>query len=235
MRLDAYAERFAAAGYHVLVFDYRHFGASAGHAAAAARHQTPASRTGPPAVGYARSRARGRREIASSCGARRSRAGMCWPWPIEVGASGGDLAGPARRRARRRRSRLGPAQALRLTGHALLDAVRAAYWAGRRTTCPRPGRPAPPRLMTAPEAAGYLGWSRRVTTSTSASRPASRCTSASTRPARKLKQLDRPGAAPGRQPRPDHPARSRRSRPLRRAPRATVRRPRRRALRALHR
>jgi hypothetical protein len=30
MRLDAYAERFAAAGYAALVFDYRHFGASAG-------------------------------------------------------------------------------------------------------------------------------------------------------------------------------------------------------------
>ena len=30
MRLDAYAERFSAAGYHVLVFDYRHFGASDG-------------------------------------------------------------------------------------------------------------------------------------------------------------------------------------------------------------
>ncbi len=30
MRLDAYAERFAAAGYSVLVFDYRHFGASEG-------------------------------------------------------------------------------------------------------------------------------------------------------------------------------------------------------------
>jgi hypothetical protein len=30
MGLDAYAERFAAAGYHVLVFDYRHFGASDG-------------------------------------------------------------------------------------------------------------------------------------------------------------------------------------------------------------
>lgn len=30
MRLDAYAERFAAAGYHVVVFDYRHFGASDG-------------------------------------------------------------------------------------------------------------------------------------------------------------------------------------------------------------
>lgn len=30
MRLDAYAERFAQEGYHVLVFDYRHFGASDG-------------------------------------------------------------------------------------------------------------------------------------------------------------------------------------------------------------
>ena len=30
MRLDAFAERFAAAGYRCLVFDYRHFGASAG-------------------------------------------------------------------------------------------------------------------------------------------------------------------------------------------------------------
>jgi fermentation-respiration switch protein FrsA (DUF1100 family) len=30
MRLDAYAEKFAEAGYHALVFDYRHFGASEG-------------------------------------------------------------------------------------------------------------------------------------------------------------------------------------------------------------
>src|SRR3954470_11665134 len=30
MRLDAYAERFAAAGFGALVFDYRHFGASGG-------------------------------------------------------------------------------------------------------------------------------------------------------------------------------------------------------------
>ena len=29
-RLDAYAERFAQAGLAVLVFDYRHFGASGG-------------------------------------------------------------------------------------------------------------------------------------------------------------------------------------------------------------
>ncbi|OBF83793.1 alpha/beta hydrolase [Mycobacterium sp. 852002-51163_SCH5372311] len=31
MRLDAFAERFTAAGYACLVFDYRHFGASSGH------------------------------------------------------------------------------------------------------------------------------------------------------------------------------------------------------------
>jgi alpha/beta superfamily hydrolase len=30
MRLDAYAEAFAEAGYHALVFDYRHFGDSEG-------------------------------------------------------------------------------------------------------------------------------------------------------------------------------------------------------------
>ncbi|MFZ2240054.1 MAG: alpha/beta hydrolase, partial [Gordonia amarae] len=30
MRLDAFAERFADAGYACLVFDYRHFGSSAG-------------------------------------------------------------------------------------------------------------------------------------------------------------------------------------------------------------
>ncbi len=30
MRLDAYAERFSSAGYHVMVFDYRHFGDSDG-------------------------------------------------------------------------------------------------------------------------------------------------------------------------------------------------------------
>jgi fermentation-respiration switch protein FrsA (DUF1100 family) len=30
MRLDAYAERFAGAGYACLAFDYRHFGASGG-------------------------------------------------------------------------------------------------------------------------------------------------------------------------------------------------------------
>ncbi len=30
LRLDAYAEKFAAAGYHVVVFDYRYFGASEG-------------------------------------------------------------------------------------------------------------------------------------------------------------------------------------------------------------
>ena len=47
-RLDAYAERFAAAGLAALVFDYRHFGASAGPAAPAAGHPRASSRTGAP-------------------------------------------------------------------------------------------------------------------------------------------------------------------------------------------
>ena len=56
MRLDAYAERFAAAGYHVLVFDYRHFGDSQGTPRQLLdikkQHQDWAA-----AVDYARSRA----------------------------------------------------------------------------------------------------------------------------------------------------------------------------------
>lgn len=56
MRLDAYAERFANAGYHVLVFDYRHFGASAGEPrqllSISGQHQDWKA-----AIAYARSRA----------------------------------------------------------------------------------------------------------------------------------------------------------------------------------
>lgn len=53
-RLDAFAERFAAAGYVVLVFDYRHFGASAGspRALMSARRQRQDWRS---ALAYARS------------------------------------------------------------------------------------------------------------------------------------------------------------------------------------
>jgi fermentation-respiration switch protein FrsA (DUF1100 family) len=53
LRLDAYAERFAAAGYAVLVFDYRHFGDSTGQPrellSLSLQHQDWAA-----AIGYAR-------------------------------------------------------------------------------------------------------------------------------------------------------------------------------------
>lgn len=54
-RLDAYAERFAAAGLHALVFDYRHFGASGGEPRdlLSVRRQLQDWRA---AVAYARSR-----------------------------------------------------------------------------------------------------------------------------------------------------------------------------------
>ena len=70
MRLDAFAERFAAAGYAVLVFDYRHFGASGGEPRQllSVRRQRADWRA---AVAYAR----GRDDLdrAGSCsGARRS-------------------------------------------------------------------------------------------------------------------------------------------------------------------
>lgn len=54
LRLDAYAERFADAGYHALVFDYRHFGSSDGEPrqilSIAKQHQDWVA-----AIGYARS------------------------------------------------------------------------------------------------------------------------------------------------------------------------------------
>jgi cephalosporin-C deacetylase-like acetyl esterase len=72
MRLDAFAERFQAAGYACLVFDYRHFGARAASPASSSI-STGSSRTGRP---LSASPARSRVSIRSawSCGARRSAA-----------------------------------------------------------------------------------------------------------------------------------------------------------------
>lgn len=79
MRLDAYAERFAAAGYHALIFDYRHFGASEGsprqlvnirrqHEDGRLRSTTPAAAT--------RST-----QPASSCGEPHCPVATCSRWP----------------------------------------------------------------------------------------------------------------------------------------------------------
>ena len=74
LRLDAYAERFCAAGLGALVFDYRHFGASARRAAPAAVDPAPARRL--PRRDRARARARlGRPESRGGVRDARSPAG----------------------------------------------------------------------------------------------------------------------------------------------------------------
>ena len=135
MRLDAYAERFAAQGYHVLVFDYRHFGASEGTPRQVLdigkQHADWAA-----AVGYARSLS----EVDPS---------RIVLWGSSL--SGGHvmaLAEPLRAAAVIAQIphadgiasvlALGPKQALKMTGHGLYDAARAAlrmtphYVVGRR-------------------------------------------------------------------------------------------------------
>ena len=123
MRLDAFAERFAAAGYHVLVFDYRHFGDSHGHAAPAVGHQEAA-----PGLGRRGRLRRSRHEVDASgivlWGSSLS-GGHVLAVAERVGASAvisqvPHVDGPASTVA------LGPAQALKLTGTRLLDAVRGA-------------------------------------------------------------------------------------------------------------
>ncbi|WP_278259024.1 alpha/beta hydrolase [Nocardioides convexus] len=76
MRLDAFAERFCAAGYRCLVFDYRHFGASSGEPRQAPRHRAAGWRTGAapsptPAPSTAPTRS------GWSCGGPPSAAGTC--------------------------------------------------------------------------------------------------------------------------------------------------------------
>lgn len=79
MRLDAYAERFAAAGYHVLVFDYRHFGASEGSSRQLLDIATQ-QEDWAAGVHYAGVAPRSTRP-ASSCGGRHSPAATHWRLP----------------------------------------------------------------------------------------------------------------------------------------------------------
>ena len=151
MRLDAYAERFAGQGYHVLVFDYRHFGASEGTPRQVLdigkQHADWAA-----AVGYARSLS----EVDPS---------RIVLWGSSL--SGGHvmaLAEPLRAAAVIAQIphadgiasvlALGPKQALKMTGHGLYDAARAAM---RLTPhyVSAAGEPGSAAVMTAPEARGY--------------------------------------------------------------------------------
>ncbi|MFE6511277.1 alpha/beta hydrolase [Nocardioides sp. NPDC057767] len=152
MRLDAYAERFAAAGYHVLVFDYRHFGASEGQPrqllSIRRQHQDWAA-----AVAYARSRPEVDATRIVLWGSSLS-GGHVLSMAAELSAAAviaqvPHTDGPAGVIA------LGPRQATRLAGHGLLDIAKAAVGAAPHYV-PASGSPGSLALMTAPEAAGYL-------------------------------------------------------------------------------
>ena len=153
MRLDAYAERFAAAGLNVLVFDYRHFGVQRRPAPAAARHQDASTRTGrtpSPTPG------RGPRSTptGSRCGAPRSPAGTSWRWPARsrpacVVSQVPHVSGPMSTKE------LGARGVARLVPHGVRDLTRAV----RRKEphyIPAAGRPGDLAVMTAPEAMEYL-------------------------------------------------------------------------------
>lgn len=152
MRLDAYAERFAAEGYHVLVFDYRHFGASAGTPRQVLdigkQHTDWIS-----AVGYVRSRS----EVDSSrivlWGSSLS-GGHVIALSKAVGAVAA-IAQVPHTDGVASMFAIPPVQSLRLTGHALYDLARSALGLSPHYIAAS-GEPGSPALMTAPEAAGYL-------------------------------------------------------------------------------
>ncbi len=153
MRLDAYAERFVAAGHHVLVFDYRHFGASTGEPRQlldiARQHEDWVA-----AVEYAR----GRPEVdsdrialwGSSLSGGHVIAVADRVRPAAVIAQVPHLDGLVSALAMK------STQGLRLTAHGLVDVVGKLF--GRSPHyIPASGAPGALAVMTAPEAAGYLG------------------------------------------------------------------------------
>ena len=85
-RLDAFAERFAAAGHAALVFDYRHFGDSGGEPRQLLDVGTPT----PTGDLLARRRARATLStpIGSRSGAPRTAAGTCSRSPLPTTGSG---------------------------------------------------------------------------------------------------------------------------------------------------
>lgn len=152
MRLDAYAERFAAAGLHVLVFDYRHFGASDGDPRqlldVRRQHQDWVS-----AVAYARARPDvDASRIAlwgSSFSGGHVLAVARRVQPAAVVAQVPHVSGPRSVRE------LGVRQVLRLTRHGLRDVAGAVRGKAPHYVSAA-GRPGEVAIMTAPEAMEYL-------------------------------------------------------------------------------
>jgi NADP-dependent 3-hydroxy acid dehydrogenase YdfG/fermentation-respiration switch protein FrsA (DUF1100 family) len=151
MRLDAYAERFLAQGYHVLVFDYRHFGESDGMPRQVLdigkQHGDWAA-----AVDYARSRDEVDPSRIVLWGSSFSGGHvMAMAEPLGAAAVIAQIPhadGIASMLA------LGPKQALKLTGHGLYDAARAAIRLSPHYVAAS-GEPGSSAVMTAPEARGY--------------------------------------------------------------------------------
>jgi pimeloyl-ACP methyl ester carboxylesterase len=152
MRLDAYAERFAAAGYNVLVFDYRHFGGSAGQPRQildiGKQHQDWEA-----AVEYARTRQDVNGTPIVLWGSSLS-GGHVMAIAGRVGAAAvisqvPHASGPASTMA------LGGAKIVKLTGHAIIDAARSLAGMSPHYV-PASGAPGTTALMTAPEASSYI-------------------------------------------------------------------------------
>ena len=206
-RLPAYAERFADAGFAVLLFDYRGFGDSARRAAPGRRHP-------PPARGL---RGRDRRRA----GARGDRPGAHRAVRLLVQRRprrrarrapsrdrGGDRAGAVSRTAscscasRRRRSRCGrPSTAIR-------DQIGA--WRGREPVMIAPvGPPGSYAVMTAPEAEpGFLAIDGRGPALAERRRRSDHAPRRLVPPGRQGRSRALPAARPGRRLRRDDAARA---------------------------
>ena len=152
MRLDAYAERFAAAGLNVLVFDYRHFGDSDGEPRQlldiTKQHQDWTS-----AVSYARSRPEvDAARVAlwgSSLSGGHVMAVARTVAPACVVAQVPHVSGPMSTKE------LGARAVARLLPHGLRDVARSVR--GKEPHyIPAAGRPGDLAVMTAPEAMEYL-------------------------------------------------------------------------------
>lgn len=151
MRLDAYAERFAAIGCAVLVFDYRHFGSSGGQP----RQLLDVGRQHADwtaAVAYARGRFGEDRRLVL-WGSSLS-GGHVLALAGRVGADAvisqvPHVSGVASVGA------ISPRQVLRLTLHGAIDLLGAALGRGPHYI-PAAGAPGDLALMTAPEALEYL-------------------------------------------------------------------------------
>lgn len=154
--LAPYAERFAAAGMHVLLFDYRHFGASDGEPrqlvsvrrqlqdyAAAVEFARALAGVDPARVAVWGTSFAGGHALVTAARQSGVAAAVC-QCPMMDGVAA----------VRRILQYAGPGQLLRLTGHGLWDAVLAPF--GRTHYVPTVGPPGSLAIMSSPDAdAGY--------------------------------------------------------------------------------